>query len=345
VQGLGHGNCFHQNLAGIARPLRRILKGVLLSGVAVIVTHNSGTEVEACLDALANMAPELTPIVVDNASTDGTTMRVGMRPEVNLIANTENLGFAGAVNQGVNSIQANLEPNALILMLNPDARLLTSVDALAAATGKYGVAAGKLVDVNGEAQKGFTIRRFPTPLTLAFELFGINRLWPSNSINRKYRCLDRDLEAAGPVEQPAGAFLMIRMDVWKQLNGFDIGFHPVWFEDVDFCRRAVDAGVRIQYVPEAIAEHLGGHSVGAIPIGFRALYWCASLLRYAAKHFRPVAYRGICLAVVLSSVPRMVMGMIVSRSLTPVVAYSRVIWVAGLCLLTPRHWRPAVGLT
>ena len=42
---------------------------------------------------------------------------------------------------------------------------------------------------------------------------------------------------------------MMRRDVWKKLGGFDEQFYPVWFEDVDFCRRAVDAGYRIEYVP------------------------------------------------------------------------------------------------
>ncbi len=119
-------------------------------------------------------------------------------------------------------------------------------------------------------RRGFTIRRFPTPLTLWFELCGFNRLWPSNPVNRRYRYLDRDLEQAGPVEQPAGAFLMFRRDVWERLGGFDEGFYPVWFEDVDFCRRAADAGYRIEYVPQVEAEHLGGHSVGQISEGCRA---------------------------------------------------------------------------
>jgi GT2 family glycosyltransferase len=57
----------------------------------------------------------------------------------------------------------------------------------------------------------------------------------------------------GLVEQPAGAFLMTRRDVWDQLGGFDQDFHPVWFEDVDFCRRAAEAGYRIQYVPRVRA--------------------------------------------------------------------------------------------
>ncbi len=113
------------------------------------------------------------------------------------------------------------------------------------------------------------------------------------------------------------------------LGGFDEGFRPIWFEDVDYCRRAVNAGFRIEYVPEVIASHVGAHSIGQVPSGCRALYWCVSLLRYADKHFRFVGYRGVCAAVVLSSVARLFLRVIQERSLKPVGVYSRIVRFAG----------------
>ena len=177
------------------------------------------------------------------------------------------------------------------------------------------------------------------PATLVCELFGLNRLWPSNPLNRRYRYLDRDLNQPGPVDQPAGAFFMVRQDVWKKLGGFDEQFYPVWFEDVDFCRRATDAGYQIDYVPSVVARHQGGHSVIQILPGPRASYWCVSLLRYAAKHYSPLAFRGICAAIVLSSLPRMVAGMITGRTLSSVVTYFKIMQFAGLCLVSPGHVR------
>jgi len=276
-------------------------------------------------------------MVVDNASSDGTLKRAQTHGGARVIANDQNLGFAAAVNQGVREAGE----NDLILLLNPDAQLLTGIEALVESTERHGLAAGRLVNDIGDTQAGFTIRRFPTPVTLAFELFGLNRLWPSNPVNRKYRYLDRNLDQAGPVEQPAGAFLMFRQDVWQKLGGFDEQFYPVWFEDVDFCRRAVAAGYRIEYIPAVAARHLGGHSVSQIPAGPRASYWCVSLLRYAAKHFRPWQFRGICAAVVLSSVPRMVARMIAERTLSSVVTYCNIMGFAGLGLLSPGRVRRA----
>jgi N-acetylglucosaminyl-diphospho-decaprenol L-rhamnosyltransferase len=302
----------------------------------VIVTRNSGEVIGQCLEALAKMAPQFTPVVVDNASTDDTLQRVGAHEGVRVIANRENRGFAAAVNQGVDAA-ADAD---LFLLLNPDVNLLTAVDTLVEASAKYGLAAGKLVDIKGRAQAGFTIRRFPTAASLIFELFGINRLWRSNPVNRRYRYLDRNLDEAGVVEQPAGAFLMFRHDVWRRLGGWDEEFYPIWFEDVDFCRRAVDAGFRIQYLPDATASHVGGHSVTQVPASSRAGYWCVSLIKYASKHFREPGYRGVCAAVVLSSIPRMVAGMILARSLAPISAYSKIVWFAGLRLVSAR--RPGV---
>lgn len=283
------------------------------------------------------MAPEMTPIVVDNASSDQTVDRVRARGGVRLIANAENRGFAAAANQGAGEASE----SDFVLLLNPDVELLTTINPLMESARRHGLAAGRLVDQAGRTQAGFTLRRFPTPTALICELFGINRLWPSNPVNRRYRCLDLDYNQPAVVEQPAGAFLMVRRDVWNKLGGFDEQFYPVWFEDVDLCRRAVDAGCQIAYVPSVVARHAGGHSVGRIPQGQRATYWCVSLLRYGAKHFQPGAFRGICAAVALSSIPRMVVGMIASRTLSSGGIYLKIMRFAGHCLVTPKHVRNA----
>ena len=282
------------------------------------------------------MAPSMRAFVIDNASGDDTLSVLRTHPEVTVLANSANRGFAAAANQGVR-----VSPAEFFLLMNPDVTILTPVDKLVEAARQYGLAAGRLVDQQLRNQKGFTIRRFPTPAALLCEVLGLNRLWPSNPINRNYRYLDRSLDQPGLVEQPAGAFLMFRRDVWDQLGGLDESFFPIWFEDVDFCRRAVSAGFRIEYVPSVVAEHSGGHSVRLLAQGCRALLWCDSLLKYAAKHFRFMAYRAVCLAVVLTSVPRMVAGMIRERSFAPIAVYIKIVGLAGRKLLSPRRVPPA----
>lgn len=247
---------------------------------AVIVTHNSESEIGACLDALAGTGCRI--VVVDNASTEGTVREVRRRPGVELIANPTNLGFAAAVNQAVRAL-----PCPFILLMNPDAVLVTGLEDLRSACETPDVAAvgGLLAGPDGKPQAGFCLRRFPTPAALAFELLGLNRLWPGNLVNRRYRCRDMDLSRPAEAEQPAGAFLMFRRDVWAALGGFDESFWPLWFEDVDFLKRARAAGYRVLYTPAAQARHLGGHSVGKMVSCWRILCWHSSLFRYAQKHF------------------------------------------------------------
>ena len=68
-------------------------------------------------------------------------------------------------------------------------------------------------------------------------------MWPGNPVNRRWRCHDLDLSVAQDVEQPAGACLLVRGSVWQELGGLDERFHPLWFEDVDFCQRLKQRGV------------------------------------------------------------------------------------------------------
>lgn len=295
----------------------------------VIVTYNSEGIIERCLKACG----DLPVVVVDNASRDGTCELVRRHKVVTLIANPGNYGFAGAVNQGVSALETEL-----VLLLNPDTELKTAIGELEAACleAGTGLAAGLLTDEQGQPQRGFTLRRFPNASTLIFEVLGINRLVPVNPLNRSYRCLDRDLSRPAQAEQPAGAFLMFRREVWQRLGGFDTQFYPLWFEDVDFCKRAYDLGLKIQYVPCVTAIHKGGHSIAGLDWQCREVYWYVSLLRYASKHFRPRAFRWVSAAVVLGSLFRTAIGVMTQRSFRPISIHARIGRLAGRSLISGR---------
>lgn len=302
----------------------------------VIVTYFSGVEIGACLDAVLGLGADV--VVVDNGSADGAVAEVGRRG-VRLIANTTNRGFAAAVNQGINALES-----AYILLLNPDAVVRGGLGRLREACDLPGAAGagGRLVGPDGQMQVGFMARALPTPAALVLESLLLNRLWPRNPVNRRYRGLGLDYSRRLAVEQPAGAFLMIRRAVWRELGGFDEGFRPLWFEDVDFCRRAIDRGYGLYYEPEAVAEHAGGHSISKIAVEMRVVYWYSNLIRYAARHFRPWAVRLVCLAVVAGSCLRGFSEPICSRSLKPLAAYWKVALLAGRCLFL--GWRDEVVL-
>jgi GT2 family glycosyltransferase len=265
---------------------------------------------------------------VDNASEDGTIAEVARRG-VRLIANSENRGFAGAVNQGFGALNS-----PYVLLLNPDAVIQTSLEPLRQACDLPGAAGagGKLLDASGRPQVGFMVRGLPTPATLALEALLLNRIWPGNPVNRRYRCLDWDSSTCSKVKQPAGAFFMVRRAVWQELGGLDESFFPLWFEDVDFCRRIRDRGFSLYYIPEAVAKHTGGHSVPNLPLEMRLIYWYRGLLRYSAKHFGPFAFRAVCLAVVTGSFLRGIAESALDRSFKPMAAYGKVAGLAARCL-------------
>ena len=270
----------------------------------VIVTHNSADVIGRCLKSIAGVH-DAEIIVIDNASSDSTCGKVAAA-SVPLLTNNSNEGFAAAVNQGVRATSA-----PLILLLNPDTRLETGIESLIGCFDddpNTGGAGGLLVGADGKPQTGFMARNLPTPAALAFEVLGINRLWPQNPSNWQYRCLENDPMAPACIEQPAGAFFMFRRTGWEQLGGFDENFWPVWFEDVDFCARLRSAGFVLRYLPEARAIHDGGHSVGRIPVGLRERYWYGSLLKYAAKHYRRVAFGSVCLSVAVGAAGRAILA-------------------------------------
>ena len=267
----------------------------------VVVTYRSSAFIGACLDSILPI-PDIEIVVVDNASSDSTRVIVEEK-NARLIANSENRGFAAAVNQGVKATSA-----PLILLLNPDARLETGLEPLIARFNdpQTGAAGGLLLGEDGKPQTGFMVRNLPTPAALSFEVLGINRVWPDNPVNWHYRCLQIHPMISALADQPAGAFLMFRREAWSRVGGFDENFWPVWFEDVDFCARLKGAGYRIWYEPAAQATHAGGHSVGEIPLDEKEKYWYDSLLRYAAKSFHPLAFAGVCLAVMVGAAARAV---------------------------------------
>lgn len=269
----------------------------------VVVSYESSEVIGGCLEAALRI-PDAELLVVDNSPNDDTR-KVVAGYGVRLLANARNAGFAGGVNQGVRASSA-----PLILLLNPDVRVETNIDALIAcfADGAVGGAGGLLVGEDGKPQAGFMARQLPTATALAFEALGVNRLWPGNPVNWQYRCRGKDPMAATFVDQPAGAFFMFRRSAWEEIGGFDERFWPVWFEDVDFCARMRAAGHLVRYEPGARAVHRGGHSVGAIPLEIREKYWYGSLLKYAAKHYHPVAFGLVCLSVAAGAAGRAVLG-------------------------------------
>ena len=301
----------------------------------IVVTHNSAAAIEGCLRALASQDCEV--VVVDNASQDGTAARalaLSRQIPLQLITISRNLGFAGGVNEGVRAANGDL-----LLILNPDALAEPgAINAILTCFLKTGADAvgGALIGSNGQPEKGFAFRRLPTPSSLLFEVLLINQLWPGNPVNRRYRCLGADYTREQQIEQPAGACLAVTRKAWDSAQGMDAGFFPVWFEDVDFCRRLLQSGAKIVYCPDARFRHTGAHSVGQLEFRDRQMYWYQNMVRYASKHFTTLSVAILRLAIFTGMGLRILASLFGGRprdlpSGEPIRVYARVAtWAIGL---------------
>ena len=248
------------------------------------MTHNSADNIVSCLEALTHEDCDV--VVVDNASQDDTVAQVQAVAEhcaLQLLRISRNIGFGAGVNQGVRATSGRI-----LLLLNPDVvgepgAVTTMLDCIDS-TGAAAVG-GALLQPNGEPQRGFVFRKLPTLSALLCETLLINNLWPRNAVNRRYRCLDADYSLQQEVEQPAGACLAITREAFDAIGGLDAAFFPVWFEDVDLCKRLADSCRRLIYCPAARFRHTGAHSVGKLSFTEKQLYWYGNMLRYARKHF------------------------------------------------------------
>ena len=251
-------------------------------GSVIVITYNSATHVASCLGGLRNQ-PDWERIIIDNGSEDNSVECVRLAdPDARLVVNAANRGFAAAVNQGVGIAQGQI-----ILLLNPDTTpspgALDKISEVLRAN-RVGAASGALLRPDGGLDIGFMVRRLPTLGAMLAEILLLNRLWPRNPWNRTYRCLDLDYSVPQEVEQPAAACLGFQRAAWEDIGGFDETFYPVWFEDVDFCRRLRDRDWKLTYRPDAVFLHTGGHSVKRLPFRERQVYWYRNLLRYFKKH-------------------------------------------------------------
>lgn len=250
---------------------------------AVVVNYNAGRQILECLKSLRDQAPVNEVVVVDNASTDGSTEEVARAfPEARIIRNDRNLGFAAGANSGVSAARG-----SIIVLLNPDAvvepgsaaALVRTIDA----HPRAGIVGALVRNPDGSVQP--TKRAFPSLRHAAMHgLLGL--VWPNNPGTRAYTLADDSFTQARTVDWVAATAIAIRREAFDAVGGFDEDFF-FFVEDVDICRRLWDAGWEIWFEPQAVVVHVWGGSWTQQPLRFLWLHQ-RNLYRYFAKHRRGV---------------------------------------------------------
>jgi hypothetical protein len=198
---------------------------------------------------------------------------------VQLIANADNRGFTRANNQGLA-----LSRGRYVLFLNPDTELVPAalgrMLAFAEAQPQVGVIGPQLRYGDGSVQS--SRRRFPTLATFFLESTIVQRWWPQNRVLSRYYVLDRPDDATSQVDWVVGACMLVRRAVLEQIGGFDEGFF-MYSEELDLCRRAVDAGWQVVYLPAAVVTHFEGKSSEQV-VAARHIRFHSSRVRYVLKY-------------------------------------------------------------
>jgi len=231
----------------------------------IIVNWNAEKYIKNCIESLINQTyKNFEIILVDNASSDNSVEIIEKKfPQVKIIKNSSNLGFAEGNNIGIKESNGNL-----IALFNPDAvadkdwisklvSVLTSSDKIAGVTGKLFY----LGDQFGKDAIFCTWSKI-SPIS-------------GNPYN-----FHND-EPMSKVDYLSGAAMMVKKEVIDNVGNLDTEFF-LYFEDTDWCARAIRAGYDLIYVPEAIAWH----AVSALSDSSTKIYHMEqSRIRFAIKNF------------------------------------------------------------
>ncbi len=251
----------------------------------VIVNWNTRQYLLECIESLISQTSRtsIEIIVVDNASEDGSQDALGQTyPQVKLIQNSENLGFAKANNIGfaVASGSAFCLVNTDVIALGGVVDKLWDYLSTHPTVGMVGPRT-----INRDSETRLNVRRFPSITNAVGDYFWLRRLpfigVPGRALPKSTYCQTHDAEVL------SGCFLMVRRDAVDEVGALDEDFF-FYGEDTDWCKRFSDSGWGIVYHPEAEAVHYGGGSSAAYPVKYYLTMEQADL-RYWRKHHSPRA--------------------------------------------------------
>jgi len=256
----------------------------------IIVSWNVADLLAACLISLyadlGSLCIEV--IVVDSASTDQTLALLRERfPQVTVLPQTENIGYTRANNLGLAQAQGRH-----LLLLNPDTEIigdaLAQIVAYLDANPAVGIVGPYTHNTDGSYQS--SRRRFPTLATAFFESTWLQALAPKSILDRFY-VNDAPPDQTLDVDWVQGSALMIRREVYAQIGGLDEGY-VMYSEELDWCRRAKNAGWRVVYLAQAHIVHHGGKSSDQV-VARRHILFQQSKLRYFRKYHGTVAAQSL----------------------------------------------------
>jgi GT2 family glycosyltransferase/lauroyl/myristoyl acyltransferase len=258
-----------------------------IPGATLYVTGQSAIEHD--LEPVQNrdllVGEVLEVFVIDNASTKFDPSAVEQAyPDAHIIANSENVGFARASNQGLRRASGRY-----LLLLNPDA--FVAPDTLRLMLDymdrhpDVGCATCRLELPDGTLDVACR-RAFPTPLRSLFRVTLLSKLFPRQRKLAQYNMTYLDEWEETEIDQPCGAFMMVRSEV-AQSVGLLSERYFLYCEDTDWAYRIKNAGWRITYTPITTVRHLKRRSSRLDPAS-AIRHFHAGMRTFYDEHYRPL---------------------------------------------------------
>ena len=226
----------------------------------IIVNYNVKEFLQNLIHSIHKAAQNLQYeiIIIDNASSDGSVEFISEKfPGIQLIANSQNLGFGRANNQGLK-----IAKGKYFLLINPDS--IVSEDTFIKMISFFeshpsvGLAGCKILNPDGTLQLACR-RSFPGPWTSFCKVTGLSSLFPHSSLFARYNLTYKDENKSYEVDAISGSFMMVKREVYEKIGGFDEDFF-MYGEDLDLCYRIQKAGYKVFYMHETQVIHYKGES-------------------------------------------------------------------------------------
>ena len=275
-------------------------RNLMLDLFVSIVNHNHADLLPPCLDSVFKSLRDLKAqvAVLDNASTDGSAQLVAERyPEVELITREKHYGFSANHNHVV---KPHLGEARYYLLLNDDTvvegQTLKDMAKFMDENPQVGIVGARLVYPDGSVQASYGA--FPGVWDVIFFIWGLGSLLPKHKrqqLKGFIKTFKRFLPAQSqvyldnwvdPPRQPlrvdwvSGACIMVRAEMIEQVGLLDEESYFMYFEETDWCKRAVEKGWQVYYLPETCVRHFSSASRSRIT----AFAFIQSGCRYFEKH-------------------------------------------------------------